>query len=208
MKCWFQHLGSQDDVAALREYRRGDPLKTIHWVASARSASYGQDWLVKTFETFDQPKMAIIINQSLTDEAFECMLSIVMSLCRFASGQQLQTVMLGEDKNAIWQRVIHADSTHLLEQAKMLARLQPYPDSDYGHCLNIARQSQSESNIVVTFNSLISLSETTHFNIQFGQFGRHGQPADYPSSEWQGYQQRVLIDPQRHTLKQIAALFQ
>lgn len=94
--------GGHDEFADIRNYRRGDALKTIHWGASARQVSRGKDWMVKTYTNQDLPMALIVLNpfdvaaaQMLGDTVLNNMVSIALSLGEFITRQGYQVQLIG-----------------------------------------------------------------------------------------------------------------
>lgn len=91
-----RQAGVTEDFAGVREYRRGDALKTLHWSGTARQVARGQPWLVKTYEQHDEPRVLIVLNPWLpAGAAFEAMASLAASLARHASWQGWPVVLFG-----------------------------------------------------------------------------------------------------------------
>lgn len=111
----------QDSFAGIREYRRGDSMRHIHWRASARR----DEWIVREYEQVENAELVLVLNTCRTDNvgagresSFEYSVRIAASLARFATDnghkvgllrqQQAQQVWLAPDSGETHYR-------HLLE---------------------------------------------------------------------------------------------
>lgn len=93
-----EQKGSMDDFTGLRQYRKGDPLKLVHWSASAKQISQNRPWLSKNFDSTDSPAFLIMLNQfSCRYDSFETMLILCASLAQYASQAGLPCIIMGID---------------------------------------------------------------------------------------------------------------
>ncbi len=83
------------DYASVREYRFGDPLKTVHWNLTARSAT--NTMYTRLFETYVTPSVAAIIDpfapsgdREVLMSLFDGMMEGAASLSRFARAQGVE----------------------------------------------------------------------------------------------------------------------
>lgn len=83
------------DYASVREYRFGDPLKTVHWNLTARSAT--NIMYTRLFETYVTPSAAAIIDpfapagdREVLMSLFDGMMEGAASLSRFARAQGVE----------------------------------------------------------------------------------------------------------------------
>ncbi len=86
------------DYASVREYRFGDPLKTVHWNLTARSAT--GTMYTRLFETYVTPSVSVVIDpfsQASDREAlmslFDGMMEGASSLSRFARAQGIECII-------------------------------------------------------------------------------------------------------------------
>lgn len=196
--------GSQDEFAGLREYRRGDPSKIIHWGATARQIAMNQPWQVKTFETFDHPNMLLVFNQEDFSEAsFECMMSVAASIMRHACwvGHPLAYVHRADDR---WcDGWITPHSEHVHQDMRPLCAMKPERGA-YAEGLAHALQRHSHTNLVVTFGrQALSLPDDrrTHLHVVLD-----GQVA-HAVRQQDGRQTIVKINPYTHGVDDWAAVF-
>ncbi len=83
------------DYASVREYRFGDPLKTVHWNLTARSAT--GTMYTRLFETYVTPSVSVVIDPFSHAEDREVLMSLfdgmmegASSLSRFARAQGVE----------------------------------------------------------------------------------------------------------------------
>ena len=53
----------QDSFAGIREYRRGDSMRHIHWRASARR----DEWIVREYEQVENAELVLVLNTCRRD---------------------------------------------------------------------------------------------------------------------------------------------
>ncbi|WP_027853356.1 DUF58 domain-containing protein [Marinobacterium litorale] len=78
----------QDTFAGVRDYRRGDSMRHIHWRASARRG----EWVVREYEQIENAELVIVLNAdpganpgSGRESCFEYAVRIAASLARYAT---------------------------------------------------------------------------------------------------------------------------
>ena len=158
------HAGAMDDFAGLREHRQGDPLKAMHWPGSARQVARGQAWLVKTFESFDQPQVLVVLNPAVpAGPAFEAMASLAASVARHACWQGWPVVLYGADASGHGHTSVAPHAAHLYQDLRVLAQMQPRarrplradpdpdPNPDGGERLRAALAALPGSNLLLSF---------------------------------------------------------
>lgn len=109
----FQPLVTDDmDYAGVREYRWGDPLKTIHWKLSARADD--SEYYTRLFETFSNPGLSIIIDPQSEEHdsetlmfMFDALVESALSINDYAHQQGVDSAIAfpGEDGEAVRLRV-------------------------------------------------------------------------------------------------------
>lgn len=92
------------DYSSVREYRYGDPLKTIHWNLSARSAD--GTMYTRLFETYVAPTLCIVMDSfSASDDSEELMalfdgiVESAASLSHFARAQGIECTISYLDRD-------------------------------------------------------------------------------------------------------------
>jgi uncharacterized protein (DUF58 family) len=92
------------DYSSVREYHYGDPLKTVHWNLSARSAT--GTMYTRLFETYVTPSMAAVIDpfaeggdRETLMSLFDGMVEGAASLSRFARSQGVECAVRYLDRN-------------------------------------------------------------------------------------------------------------
>jgi len=83
-----QRQHGHEEFSMVRDYRRGDEVKHIHWRLSAKR----QSWVVKEFDSTRNPTMAVLLHHDLSwhqkgYDAIEHMLEIVASLATVCAAQ-------------------------------------------------------------------------------------------------------------------------
>lgn len=187
-----------DDFDEIRPYRRGDALKTIHWGASARQVSRGQDWLVKTFNHQDFPSAVIVLNpfdvvqaHFLAQQVLDNMISTALAFGQNICQQGFTVTLVGFDNQGLaWSlpitphwfltetppqphemyplSVTVRDSLRLLAEVDVIDN----PTFNYPSALQTALQKHPAS-LLISFgveNSSLSLSSPIgHIHINFCQ---------------------------------------
>lgn len=130
-----QSQGVGEELTGLRQYQRGDPLKLVHWSATAKQMSQNQPWLSKQLDSQSKPSLLLVINQfQCRGQAFETMLSIVASLAQFASEHSYPCVILGVETHThqnkkptigTWHISVPAQDKHLKHNLVKLAKIHP-----------------------------------------------------------------------------------
>lgn len=92
------------DYSSVREYRYGDPLKTVHWNLSARSAD-GQMY-TRVFETFTAPSLVIVIDPCSPDLDADDLMSLFDGMVEVAAALAAQAREDGVDAEV---RYVRAD---------------------------------------------------------------------------------------------------
>lgn len=92
------------DYASVREYRYGDPLKTVHWSLSARSAD--GTLYTRLYETYVNPSLAIVIDPFAESgdpeelmSLFDGVVESAASLSHFARSQGVECTIRYLDRN-------------------------------------------------------------------------------------------------------------
>jgi len=122
-------LGHSQEFAALREYRRGDPMRHIHW----RSVGKTGKLIVKEFQSEYFSRQALVLDTFLSQpdtEAFEEAVSIAASFAWTLRTQEslIDLVFVGPHPVISSPRDGEADATRLLE---ILANVRPCTDRDF-----------------------------------------------------------------------------
>jgi len=81
--------GAGTAVIGLREYRTGDPLRAVHWKASARRGS----WVVKETEAEAQAALEVVLDRRAPAHALEHALSEATALVLRAAGGKEQLLL-------------------------------------------------------------------------------------------------------------------
>lgn len=172
--------GQFDEFTNLRQYRRGDPFKLIHWRASAKQMGQNQSFLSKDFDSTDTPALLLVINQfQCRDASFETMLKIVSSIVHFAYKLQRRCIVAGVDNNdgQLWHIDLATNTPHLDENLLPLATTH-WIDSRRANTINtngISNYEQLLSQCIVQFYH----TQKTNTLITFGLF-EHSLPTSTP----------------------------
>ncbi|WP_227428785.1 DUF58 domain-containing protein [Psychrobacter sp. I-STPA6b] len=170
-----RHKGQHDEFADVRPYRRGDAFKTVHWGASARQVSRGQDLVVKEFDALDKPRILILLNQFDIREpqAFDTMISIALSMGHHLSGQGFGVHLLGFDApfhslTDYWQIQLTEQTHPTSDVLRKLAEIDGFylmttmatgnslnssnnQNNNYGAFISTALNKFSQSNLLISF---------------------------------------------------------
>lgn len=118
------HTGSSTDFLALRDYRAGDPKRSIHWASWAR---LGRP-VVREYEDTRTPTIAVILETRIASGGeldFEAAVTIAASTLQAAADQHIAYDLLTTGAGA--QRISPAGSD-ALPQLLALAATEPLPD--------------------------------------------------------------------------------
>lgn len=92
------------EFAGLREYRRGDNPRHVHWPTTARV----NELMVREFEPLASACLTLAIDQSAAanvgsgrDATFEVAVRIAASIARFACGQNIRTRLAGDGSRSL-----------------------------------------------------------------------------------------------------------
>lgn len=104
VKRWYQ--GDPSRLSGIRPYQEGDPFKSIHWAASARTG----EWMTKQFESTSQTHLYVLLNhQFFKMHRIGTISRQVDHQCRLAITLFCQAEEMGLDcgliSNAAWQGV-------------------------------------------------------------------------------------------------------
>lgn len=199
-----QKQGAHDEFAGLREYRRGDPSKIIHWGATARQIAMNQPWQVKTFETFDHPNMLLVFNQEDFSEAsFECMMSVAASIMRHACWVGHPLAYVHRLDGRFCDGWVTPHSAHVHQDMRPLCAMQPQPGA-YAEVLAHALQRHPHANLVVTFGrQSISLADDRRAHLHVVLDGHMTQA----TRQQKGRQTIIKINPYTQGLDDLAKVF-
>lgn len=118
--------GGHDEIVDIRPYRRGDAFKTVHWGASARQVSRGQDWVVKEYANYNTPKVLIVLNQFdlQNEQSLDAMISSALAVGEYFAKLGYQVNLYGYDGfsssiNEFWQIDINASMSGYLRNDKL-----------------------------------------------------------------------------------------
>lgn len=121
-----RRFGSYREVHSLREYRRGDSMRHIHWPSSARRG----ELLVKQFESVDATEVLIVLDQNQRSNVgkdrhmtFEYSVTIAASIARYALEQGFRVGLFGEGKEQTYVAPAR-DSEQLHRIFRQLAEVQ------------------------------------------------------------------------------------
>lgn len=172
--------GGHDEFVDLRPYRRGDAFKIVHWGASAKQVSRGQDWMVKEFTNRDTPRVIIVLNQFQLRQAdaVDRMISIALSIGDCFVRQGYRVSLLGYDVfchsiTDFWQMDL-TQSLHL-DKLRKLAEIDPVDSAqlNYDAAMLTILNHFSSVNVVVSFSAQQShegrwqglLNNSTHYRV-------------------------------------------
>ena len=118
----YKPLTSDDmDYAGVRTYMWGDPLKTIHWKLSSRIAD--GDYLTRLFETYTNPGLTVILDNSADEREpetlmfmFDCLVESALSINFYARKQGVDSEVMYMSRHGIKKRVhfVNIDETSSL----------------------------------------------------------------------------------------------
>ena len=92
----FRPIAADDvDYASVREYRFGDPLKTVHWNLSARNPNGAL--FTRLFEVYVNPSLAVIIDPYAATGDREELMSLFDGMVEVAASLSEQARMAGID---------------------------------------------------------------------------------------------------------------
>jgi uncharacterized protein (DUF58 family) len=146
------NVGQSDEFVALRDYRRGDPLRHIHWRSWARTGKP----VVKEFEDEFFVRHALVLDTFAQDPgspAFEEAISLAASFACALPTQEslLDLLFVGTQSYCFTAGRGLAHSDQMLE---ILAGVQPAPDEGFERLENLVlNHIRSVSGCIVVFLS-------------------------------------------------------
>lgn len=145
--------GGDTDFWGVREYRRGDSPRRVHWRASARY----QALVVKEFErTADHTIMfALDANRAFeagtgTESSFEYAVRIAASLARFAVGRGWAVGLTAGGRH-VYELAPDRGEAHFRRMLEMLARVECDGDAPYAQIVDRAMAVTGRSGVAVLF---------------------------------------------------------
>lgn len=142
--------GDSDEFMSVREYRRGDPLRHVHWKSTSKTGKL----IVKEFQREFFVRHALILDTFLDksgDPAFEEAVSIAASFALTLNTQESLLDLLFVGPRAFSVSAGHgvAQVEHMLE---ILAAVQPCSSHDFSKLEEIVlRQAAAVSGVVAIF---------------------------------------------------------
>lgn len=145
--------GGDTDFWGVREYRRGDSPRRVHWRASARY----QALVVKEFErTADHTLMFVLdANRAFeagtgTESSFEYAVRITASLARFAVGRGWAVGVTAGGRH-VYELAPSRGEAHFRRMLEMLARVECDGDVPYAQIVDRAMGVTGRSGVAVLF---------------------------------------------------------
>lgn len=89
------------DYSSVREYRYGDPLKTVHWNLSARDP--GGALYTRLYETYVNPTLTIVIDSCSPDYGTEDLMSLMDGIVETAVELSRQARLSGVEAEVLFQ---------------------------------------------------------------------------------------------------------
>lgn len=140
-------VGDSEEILSLREYRHGDPLRSIHWRSSAK---YGR-WVVKEFQDEYFVRRALVLDtfcEGANTGSFETAVSVAASVAMSANtGDALLDLMFVEQQAHFFTAGRGLGQTMAL--LEVLAGVQPSRDAEFS-ALNgsVLRHAPALSSVV------------------------------------------------------------
>ncbi len=151
----IRHTGGQGDFASIREYRQGDELRHVHWLASARNGTL----IIKEYERSDKPTLLIALNNNSSvnvgegnNSTFEVSIRITAALVELASQLGVPCYIVGHDDEP-WQMNIPSYTTDFYSLYEQLARTHTSANLSYDSIVEEALHCYPHANLLVTFCS-------------------------------------------------------
>jgi uncharacterized protein (DUF58 family) len=196
---YLMRSSSQGDMAALREYRRGDSQRHIHWRASARHG----ELRVKEFEEPHRPALILVVNMSpelVLQDAFcaaEHSLEVLASLLKAASEADWPCVLV-VSANGREDIRVHGRQQNLFAAMESLTRLEFNGQQNYSAVLQAARQRYPAGIIVSVLPKKITTPPRIsgqHIDIRFDVASySHEQSSGRILRRKQGARQEFVLD--------------
>jgi uncharacterized protein (DUF58 family) len=152
------------EFSGLREYRRGDNPRHIHWLTSART----NELMVKEFEPLASASLYLVLDHaddanvgSGRDSTFEYAVRIAASIARYASQSGIPIRMRGEGSRRLAIGIGHGEA-HYHDILDALAVADADGATPYAHVLlDIAADCRRGENVVVFLAEPRSRAEAT-----------------------------------------------
>lgn len=149
--------GGDQSFLGVREYRRGDSPRHIHWPSSAR---HGQ-LIVKEFESERSGQLTLLLDLnraahvgSERDATFEYLATVAASVAAFALEHNQEVQLLGWTGGA-YQRGPASDRAALGLLLRALAEIQPAGDTPFAQCVQrMGPRLPPNSSAVCVFSDL------------------------------------------------------
>jgi len=149
----------QDSFAGIREYRRGDSMRHIHWRASARR----DEWIVREYEQVENAELVLVLNTCRRDNvgrgresSFEYGVRIAASLARFATDNGHKVGLFRQQREQLHWLPPDAGETHYRHLLEHLAATEADGEGDYGQLVASAALLAGRQCRLVLFHTLNS----------------------------------------------------
>lgn len=143
------------EFCGLREYRRGDNPRHIHWPSSARNA----ELMVREFEPLASASLCLVLDCQVgaelgrgRDSSFEVAVRIAASLARYATGNGLPVRLLGAGRQPL-EIGAGCGELHFQEMLDALAVVAADGDTPYAQVLEQAAAALTPGETVISFHN-------------------------------------------------------
>jgi len=147
--------GGSDTFFGVREYRRGDSRRHIHWPASARRG----ELVVKELELINCTDVLIVLDLSRESvygegrhSTLEYAVKIAASIAEYALAEGHGVKLFGAGEQVWETRLGHGDG-HYRAILELLARVRADGDTPYPECLSRALARIRQAGVVVVFEN-------------------------------------------------------
>ncbi|MCK5875794.1 MAG: DUF58 domain-containing protein [Alcanivoracaceae bacterium] len=151
----FPRHGGQDEFASVREYRHGDPLRRVHWAASARQGQL----VVREYDHTEHPSLLLVLDCRpefvVGDGArttFERAVEMTAAIMRYATRQGWQSCLYADIADGPLQLTLPGYCTDLAFLLDQLALLSSDGQLDYPSVVAAAQRRFPQPSVLVTFS--------------------------------------------------------